>query len=97
MLFVRELSPEEEKELKDQMRTASETRIFVRLKTVELSDQRKTVQEISKLMNRHVNSIRTYIHKFNSGGLKGLMPRKGGGAPQKLKGFRVSLFPHLQS
>ena len=87
MLFVRSLSPEEEKELCQRMKSAKRTRIFVRLKTVELSRQGKTVQEISELLSRHPNSIRSYLHKFNAGGFPALMPIWGGGARQKLKEF----------
>ena len=87
MLFVRSLTPAEEKELDQRMRSAKKTRIFIRLKTVELSQQGKPVQEISELLSRHPNSIRSYIHKFNAGGFGALMPRWGGGATQKLKAF----------
>ena len=84
MLFVRPLTPGEEQELPQRIKAATKTRIYLRLKTVELSAQGKRVQEIAGLLSRHPNSIRFYIHLFNQGGFSELMPRWGGGASQKL-------------
>ena len=68
MLFVRTLTPEEEKELPQRLKAATKTKVYIRLKTVELSSQGKSVQEISTLLGRHPNSVRSYIHRFNDGG-----------------------------
>ncbi len=84
MLFVRPLTPEEEQELSQRIKAATKTRIYIRLKTVELSHQGKKVQEIAGVLSRHPNSIRAYIPRFNEGGFSALMPRWGGGASQKL-------------
>ena len=84
MLFVRPLTPEEEQELPQRIKVAAKTRIYLRLKTVEVSSQGKKVQEIAGLLSRHPTSIRSYIHLFNQGGFSELMPRWGGGASQKL-------------
>ena len=85
MIFVRMLTPEEEKELSQRLKAASKTRIYIRLKTLELSHQGKSVQEIGTVLSRHPNSVRSYIHQFNKGGFKALMPRWSGGASQKLR------------
>lgn len=87
MLFVRSLTPEEEQELSERIKAATRTRIYLRLKTVELSHQGKRVQEIAALLGRHPNSVRSYLHLFNTGGFSNLMPRWGGGASQKLRGL----------
>lgn len=63
MIFVRMLTPEEEKELSQWLKAASKTRIYIRLKTLELSHQGKSVQEIAPVLSRHPNSVRSYIHK----------------------------------
>jgi len=95
MLFVRELTLEEEKEIPKRLRTANRTRVYVCLKTIELSNQRKTVQEITKLLSRHPNTIRSYIHKFDEGGFDELMPRWGGGSTQKLRDLDKEYFEDL--
>jgi transposase len=64
---------------------------------VEWSSQGKSVQEISGLLGRHPNSIRSYIHRFNEGGFGGVMPRWGGGASQKLKALDKAYFEDLLS
>lgn len=87
MVFVRSLTPEEEQELSQRLRVATKTRVYIRLKAVELSHQGKSVQEIAGLVGRHPNSIRSYIHLFNTGGFAALMPRWGGGATRKLEGL----------
>ena len=87
MLFVRSLRVEEEQELSQRLKAATKTKVYVRLKTVELSAQGKRVQEIGALLGRHPNSIRSYLHQFNQGGFEALMPRWGGGASQKLSGL----------
>lgn len=97
MLFVRSLTPKEGKELSKRLKSARETRIFVRLKSVELSNQGKSAQDISQLLSRHPNSIRSYIHKFNKGGFTALIPRWGGGASQRLKDFGKDYFEGLLS
>lgn len=84
MLFVRALTPEEEQELSRRIKAATKAKVYIRLKTVELSHQGKSVQEIAGLLSRHPNSIRTYLHWFNAGGFPAVMPRWGGGASQKL-------------
>ena len=43
------------------------------------------MQEISRVLSRHPNSIRSYLPKFTAGGFAALMPRWGGGATQKLR------------
>jgi len=84
MLFVRPLTPKEEQELSQRIKAATKAKVYIRLKTVELSSQGKAVQEIAGLLSRHPNSIRAYLHRFNEGGFPAVLPRWGGGASQKL-------------
>ena len=97
MLFVRSLTLEEEQELSQRLNAATKTKVYVRLKTVELSHQGKRVQEIAALLGRHPNSIRSYIHLFNAGGFAALMPRWGGGATRKLGGLDKDYWEDLLS
>lgn len=97
MLFVRPLTPQEEKELPQRLKAATKTKVYLRLKTVELSAQGKSVQEIGALLGRHPNSIRSYIHRFNAGGFAALMPRWGGGATRKLKDLDKAYWEDLLS
>jgi len=59
MLFVRALPFQEEGELSRRLKRATKTKVYLRLKTVELSSQGQSVQEISGLLGRHPNSIRS--------------------------------------
>jgi transposase len=97
MLFVRPLTAKEEEEVLQRIKAATKTRIYLRLKTVELSFQGKRVQEIAGLLSRHPNSIRSYIHRFNQGGFSELMPRWGGGASQKLGAWDKAWWEDLLS
>jgi len=97
MLFVRALSSQEEQELSQRLKAATKTKVYLRLKTVELSHQGKRVQEIAVLLGRHPNSVRSYIHLFNAGGFTALMPRWGGGASQKLSGLDKDYWEDLLS
>lgn len=97
MLFVRPLTPEEEQELSQRLNAASKTRLFIRLKTIELSAQGHPVQGISVLLGRHPNSIRSYIHLFNRGGFAAIGPRWGGGATQKLQALDKEFWEDLLS
>lgn len=97
MLFVRELTIGEKEELTRRLKTATKTKVYIRLKTVSLSDQGKGVQEIATLLGRHPNSIRWYIHRFNIGGFAFLMPLWGGGASQKLKSLDKAYFEDILS
>ena len=97
MVFVRALSSQEEQELSQRLKAATKTKVYLRLKTVELSHQGKRVQEIAVLLGRHPNSVRSYIHLFNAGGFTALMPRWGGGASQKLSGLDKDYWEDLLS
>ena len=46
MLFVRSLTLEEEQDLSQRLNAATKTKVYVRLKTVELSHQGKRVQGV---------------------------------------------------
>lgn len=95
MVYVRSISPQEAKEIAKRMQKSNKTTVYIRFKTIELSSQRKSVTEIAKLLSRHPNSIRSYLHRFNQGGIEALMPKWKGGAPQKLKDLDQEYFEDL--
>jgi len=97
MLFVRPLTPEEEQDLAQRLKVATKTKLFIRLKTIELSAQGHPVQGISVLLGRHPNSIRSYIHRFNQGGFEAIGPRWGGGPRRKLEGLDKDFWEDLLS
>ncbi len=97
MLYIRKLTEEEEHELSQRLKAAAKTKVFLRLKTVELSHQGHSVQEISALLGRHPNSIRSYLSLFNQGGFAALMPKWGGGAKRKLEGLDKDFWEDLLS
>lgn len=84
MLCVRSLTPDEVAELARRLRTVTKTKEYMRLKTIDLSHQGYAVQEIARLLDRHPNSIRSYLHRFNQGGWAALMPQWRGGTSRKL-------------
>lgn len=97
MLFVRPLTPEEEQDLAQRLKVATKTKLFLRLKTIELSAQGHPVQGISVLLGRHPTSLRAYIHRFNQGGFEALGPRWGGGPSRKLEGLDKDFWEDLLS
>ena len=66
-------------ELQEAMSQTQEKRWYCRLKIIELSGQEKTVGMLASLFALSEHTIRSYIHRYNQGGLEGLKPGYGQG------------------
>jgi transposase len=64
-----------------EMRSASNTAWYRRLKVIDLSAQGYSVGELAVMFDLAAATVRRYIHRFNEGGLAGLRPAYGKGRP----------------
>lgn len=78
MLFA-QVNEKGQEELKRAMSTASETKWYRRLKTIDLSGQGQRVPAIAKLFDIGEATVRRYITAYNEGGLVQLQPGKSPG------------------
>lgn len=75
-------------ELKDEMARTKDKKWYRRLKIIDLSAQGYTVPELTKMFDLSGHTIRTYIQRYNGGGLASLAPRYGQGRPLLLNWTR---------
>ena len=68
-------------ELKDEMARTQAKKWYRRLKIIDLSSQGHTVSELTRMFDLSSHTIRTYIKRYNEGGLAALMPGYGQGRP----------------
>lgn len=66
-------------ELEKAIRKANEMKWYRRLKVIDLSSQGYIVPELASMFDLHAITIRTYIHRYNHGGLLELAPGYGQG------------------
>jgi transposase len=75
MLFAK-VTKAEQKELKSALEKSENIKLYRRLKIIDLSSQNKRVPELASLFDLSEATIRTYIKKYNQGGLAGLKPKE---------------------
>jgi transposase len=78
------LNAEERTALETERNTTKDAKWYRRLKVIDLSAQGRSVSEIAGLLDVTAATIRTYIRRFNQGGLAGLRPDYDNGRPAKL-------------
>ncbi len=66
-------------ELAKSMKETQDKKWYCRLKIIDLSGQGIAVSELATLFNLSPHSIRSYIHRYNQGGITGLRPDYGKG------------------
>lgn len=71
-------------ELHQMMKSTPNSKWYRRLKVIDLSARGYSVPELTELFELSAGTIRTYIHKYNQGGLAGLLPAYGRGRPRSL-------------
>jgi len=81
-LYVKALTPEEQRQLEIMERTAGEPEISKRASIVLRSARKQRVHEISAEVNLHPINVRKWIHRFNRQGIAGLYPRRSPGRPR---------------
>lgn len=83
MLYA-QLTKEEQKQLRDELKIAKEVKWYRRLTIIHLSAQGFSVPELAEMFALSPASIRTYIHEYNEGGLAKLQPNHSSGRPKLL-------------
>ena len=66
-------------ELQQTMKETQEKKWYCRLKIIDLSGQGHAVSVLAALFNLSPHTVRSYIHRFNQGGIWGLKPGYGQG------------------
>jgi transposase len=65
--------------LNQAIKTAENVKMYRRLKVIDLSAQGQNVSEIAPIFDLSDDTIRSYINRYNQGGLAGLKPNYGQG------------------
>lgn len=90
---VRDVSPEELKELETLFRQTKDVRLRERTQIILLAaEQHMTAPQISTIVRRNEQTVRTWIRRFNAEGISGLYDAPRSGAPaQVTAGYRDRL------
>ena len=90
---VRDVSPEELKELETLFRQTKDVRLRERTQIILLAaEQHMTAPQISPIVRRNDQTVRTWIRRFNAEGISGLYDAPRSGAPaQVTAGYRDRL------
>ena len=83
MLFAK-ASAQEQETLLEALKQASDSKWYRRLKIIHLSLQRKPIPELAKLFDLCQDTVRTYVNRYNTGGIEALKRQSSPGAPMKL-------------
>jgi transposase len=78
------VSPEAAEILKDEIKQATKSTWYQRLKIILLSSEGKTVSELAQFFDPCAATIRVYIKQYNRGGLEALKRQTSSGAPPKI-------------
>ena len=84
MIYAEIESQEEHIRLADALKASKDKDWYRRLRVIELSAEKQTVQELCNTFKLCEATIRSYIHSYNAGGLEALAPRKSPGRPPKI-------------
>jgi len=75
------IDTQQQAQLDAEMKSATDTKWYRRLKVIDLSGQGYSVAELSRMFDLSAGTIRRYIHLYNEAGLSGLRPGYGQGRP----------------
>lgn len=90
--FIRSLTAEEIKSIKQHMKTAKDSQSRNRAQAIWLSHQGYKVDEIAKILDRHRNAIVSWFERFESQGLVGLQDQsRSGRRPRAGSEFQKAL------
>lgn len=84
MLFAK-VSAQEHETLLEELKHASDSKWYRRLKIIHLSSQRKPVPELATLFDLCKDTVRKYINRYNAGGIESLKRQSSEGAPPKIR------------
>jgi transposase len=83
MLFAK-VSAQDKETLLEELKQASESKWYRRLKIMHLSSQRMPVPKLATLFDRCKATVRNYVKRDNAGGIDGLKRQSSDGAPSKI-------------
>jgi transposase len=72
------------KELDQALQQAQQAKWYRRLKVIDLSSQGQSVPVLAQLFDLNQQTVRTYINRYNDGGLRQLRPKYGSGRTAKI-------------
>jgi len=90
-LYVRDLSPQESRQLTRVLKTSRTVTYMRRAQVVAFSGQGMRVQEISERLFLHEEYVRQLIRRFNGGSFEALRPRQRTGRPSKYSEEEISM------
>ena len=82
-VYVHPLKPKERQQLETLLAQQTAEEPALRLKIVLMSDEGKSVQEISQAVGLHPINVRKWIHRFGQHGVAGLLNGKPSGRPRR--------------
>ena len=74
MLFAK-VTETGQKELKSALEKSKNIKLYRQYKIIDLSGQRMRVPALARMFDLSEATIRTYIKKYNQGGLAGMKPK----------------------
>ena len=83
MLFAN-VSAQDKETLLEELKQASESKWYRRLKIIHLSSQRMPVPKLATLFDLCKATVRNYVKRYNAGGIDGLKRQSSDGAPSKI-------------
>ena len=84
MLFVHTLSEEELKKLNDLLCRTSQARLYRRALIIKLSNEGRSVPEIADILGYLIPTVRSWIHRYEKEGVRGLEDHPRSGRPPKV-------------
>ena len=78
------VSPENRKQLINELADTKDARWYRRLKIINLSSVGKTVPQLAEIFDLSSSTVRDYIHRYNSGGIAVLRRSYSPGRPKKI-------------
>jgi transposase len=90
-VFVRRLTPAEQKQLTGLIRRGKDARVVRRAQMIRLSSRGTTAAQIAGLWEISSQGVRKIINRFNREGIDGLADRPRGGRPRKTTDRYVTL------
>jgi transposase len=83
MLFAK-VSAQEKEALCEELKQASDSQWYRRLKIIHLSAQRTPIPELATLFDLCQDTVRKYVKRYHAGGIEGLKRQSSAGAPTKI-------------
>ena len=80
-MIYAQVETENRQELEEELRNTPDAKWYRRLKMIDLSGLGKTVTELAEWFNLSTNTVRDYIHRYNTAGIEELKRRYSPGRP----------------